>query len=47
MFGKAECRLCGENVRFALRHLKTKHPEEYEKVTRLQMSKIMRKYFKD
>ena len=44
MFGKAECRLCGENVRFALRHLKTKHQEEFEKVTHLQMSKIMKKY---
>ena len=47
MFGKAECRLCGEKVRFALRHLKTKHPDEYEKVTRLEMSKIMKKYFRD
>ena len=47
MFGIAECRLCGENVRFALRHLKTKHQEEFEKVTHLQMSKIMKKYFKE
>ena len=27
MFGKAKCRLCGDSVRFALRHLKEKHPE--------------------
>ena len=47
MFGKAECRLCGENVLFALRHLKTKHKEEFEKITHLEMSKIMKKYFKE
>ena len=27
MFGKAKCKLCGDSVRFALRHLKEKHPE--------------------
>jgi len=27
MFGKAMCKLCGDSVRFALRHLKEKHPE--------------------
>jgi hypothetical protein len=24
MFGKAKCKLCGDNVRFAIRHLKEK-----------------------
>jgi hypothetical protein len=27
MFGKAKCKLCGDSVRFALGHLKVKHPE--------------------
>jgi hypothetical protein len=27
MFGKAKCKLCEDSVRFALRHLKEKHPE--------------------
>jgi hypothetical protein len=27
MFGKAKCKLCVDSVRFALRHLKEKHPE--------------------
>ena len=31
MFGKAKCRLCGDNVRFALRHLKQKHSNIYDK----------------
>jgi hypothetical protein len=25
--GKTKCKLCGDSVRFALRHLKEKHPE--------------------
>ena len=25
MFGKAKCKLCGKNVRFAIRHLKNEH----------------------
>lgn len=48
MFGKAKCKLCGDNVRFAIRHLKEKHPEVLEDrdVIKLRMSKIMEKFFK-
>jgi queuine/archaeosine tRNA-ribosyltransferase len=47
MFEKAKCKICGNYVRFALRHLKQKHPEVlYDKdVAKLNMSKIMEKYF--
>jgi hypothetical protein len=46
VFGKAKCRLCGDNVRFALRHLKQKHSDLYDKeVTKMKMAKIMEKYF--
>jgi hypothetical protein len=31
MFGKAECKLCGDNVRFVLRHLKEKAPRDIER----------------
>jgi len=27
MFGKSKCRLCGDKVRFVVRHLNEKHPE--------------------
>ena len=48
MFGKAKCKLCGDNVRFAIRHLKEKHPDVLEDrdVIKLNMSKIMEKFFK-
>jgi hypothetical protein len=47
MFDKAKCKLCGDNVRFALRHLKKEHPETLtdKDVIKLNMSKIMEKYF--
>jgi hypothetical protein len=46
MFGKAKCRLCGDNVRFALRHLKQKHSNIYDKeITKMKMANIMEKYF--
>jgi len=47
MFGKTRCKLCDDQVRFALRHLRTKHPEvlDDKDVARLNMSQIMRKYF--
>ena len=47
MFGKAKCKLCNNNVRFALRHLKEKHPETLKDtdVIKLNMSRIMEKYF--
>jgi hypothetical protein len=47
MFGKAKCKLCDKEVRFALRHLKIEHFGEFQKLTNLNMSKIMKKYFKD
>ena len=45
MFGKAKCKLCGKKIRFAIRHLKKDHLDEYSKITKLDMSKIMKKYF--
>ena len=47
MFGKAKCKLCNNNVRFVLRHLKEKHPETLKDidVIKLNMSRIMKKYF--
>ena len=48
MFGKAKCKRCGDSVRFALRHLKEKHPETLKDrdVVKLNMSRIMEKFFK-
>jgi hypothetical protein len=48
MFGKAKCKLCGDSVRFALRHLKEKHPKTLKDrdVIKLNMSRIMEKFFK-
>jgi len=45
MFGKAKCKLCGNEIRFAIRHLKNEHFEEFQKITKLDMPKIMKKYF--
>ena len=45
MFGKAKCKICGEKVRFAIRHLKNKHHKEFATLTNLDMPKIMKKYF--
>ena len=46
VFGKAKCKLCGESVRFALRHLKQKHSNIYDKeITKIKMPNIMEKYF--
>lgn len=45
MFGKARCRLCGDEVRFALRHLNEKHPEAFAQARTLKMPQIMKKYF--
>jgi hypothetical protein len=47
LFGKAKCKLCNKDVRFALRHLKEKHPETLKDtdVIKLNMSRIMEKYF--
>ena len=48
MFGKARRKLCGDSVRFALRHLKEKHLETLKDrdVIKLNMSKIMERFFK-
>ena len=48
MFGKAKCKLCGDNVRFVLRYLKEKHPETLKDtdVIKLNMSRIMEKFFR-
>lgn len=46
MFGKAKCKLCGDEVRFALRHLHQKHGEIFEgEVRKMKMPQIMKKYF--
>ncbi len=47
MFGKAKCKLCGSEVRFALRHLKQKHTEllDDKDVIKLNMSRVMEKFF--
>jgi hypothetical protein len=47
MFAKAKCKLCGQSVRFALRHLNQKHPEvlDDKDVAKLKMENIMKKYF--
>lgn len=47
LFGKTKCKLCGDQVRFALRHLEQKHPQILgeEDVKRLKMKKILEKYF--
>jgi predicted DCC family thiol-disulfide oxidoreductase YuxK len=47
MFGKAKCKLCGNEVRFALRHLKQKHTEllDDKDIAKLNMSRIMKKFF--
>jgi hypothetical protein len=47
MFGKAKCKICGQNVSFALRHLKQKYPETLNDrdIVKLRMDNVMRKYF--
>jgi hypothetical protein len=46
MFGKAKCKMCGDEVRFALRHLRDKHNEIFEgEVRKMKMPQIMKKYF--
>jgi hypothetical protein len=49
MFGKAKCRLCGDEVRLALKHLRDKHKEIYcrEVENKTKMSGVMKKYFVD
>ena len=49
MFGKAKCKLCGDEVRLALKHLRDKHGEIYRKevASKIKMSGVMKKYFLD
>jgi hypothetical protein len=49
MFGKTKCKLCGDEVRLALKHLRGKHREVYsrEVVSKIKMSDVMKKYFFD
>jgi hypothetical protein len=47
MFGKAKCKLCGDEVRLALKHLRDKHVEIYsrEVAGKMKMSSVMKRYF--
>jgi hypothetical protein len=46
VFGKTKCRLCGDPVRLALKHLRDIHPEIYDReVKKMKMPEIMKKYF--
>lgn len=47
MFGKARCKVCGDEVRLALKHFSSKHKDIYQaKVAgKLKMADFMKKYF--
>ena len=47
VFAKAKCRLCGDNVSFALKTLPRKNMliDTYREITKMKMAKIMEKYF--
>ena len=46
MFGKAKCKICGDEVRFVLKHLRDKHGEVLERdLKTMKMQRIMKKYF--
>lgn len=46
MFGKAKCKLCGDEVRFVFKHLNDKHAEILEsELKKMKMQQIMKKYF--
>jgi hypothetical protein len=47
MFGKAKCKLCGDEVRLALKHLRDKHAEIYsrEVAGKMKMTSVMKRYF--
>ena len=49
MFGKAKCKLCGDEVRLALKHLRDKHSEIYSREVggKMKMSSFMKRYFVD
>jgi len=47
MFGKSRCKVCGDEVRFTLKHFSDKHKDIYdaEVAGRMKMSDFMKKYF--
>jgi hypothetical protein len=47
MFGKARCKICGDEVRLTLKHFSDKHRDIYdaEVAGKLKMSDFMRRYF--
>ena len=46
MFGKARCKICGDEVRLALKHLKDKHGEIFEsEASSMKLQQLMKKYF--
>jgi hypothetical protein len=46
MFGKAKCKICGDEVRFVLKHLRDKHEDVLERdLKTMKMQRIMKKYF--
>lgn len=48
MFGKTRCKLCGDDVRFALKHLKDRHPDILDsEMKKMKMPHIVKKYFVD
>jgi hypothetical protein len=49
VFGKATCKICGDKVRFALKHLRHKHPEILGDmdIAKLKMESIIKKYFSE
>jgi hypothetical protein len=49
MFGKTKCKICGDEVRLALKHLRGKHSDVYnrEVAGKIKMSDVMKKYFFD
>ena len=47
MFVKTKCKLCSDEVRFALKHLRSKHRDAHsrEVVLKIKMSDAMKRYF--
>jgi len=47
VFGKAKCKICGDEVRLALKHFSDKHRDIYDTQVagKLKMSDFMRRYF--
>ncbi|MEO9295868.1 MAG: hypothetical protein ABI347_09745 [Nitrososphaera sp.] len=45
MFGKARCKICGDEVRLALKHLSDKHPEVMGDKSKANLQRLVEKYF--